>query len=567
MRYLVLACDYDGTLAPDGRMDVATADALRQVRESGRKVLLVTGRELPDLLGLLPEPDLFDRIVAENGVMLYRPASREERVLAEPPPESLVSELARRNVVPLSVGHSIVSTREPHETVVLEVIRQLGLERQVIFNKGAVMILPSGMNKASGLDAALDELGLSRHNCIAVGDAENDHAFLGRVECAVAVANALPALKDAADIVTVGAAGEGVRELVDQLLRSDLGELGPRLSRHFVPLGARADGSTLGWPPYGKNLLIAGASGSGKSSFTTGVLERLAEKGYQYCIIDPEGDYVALPGAVVLGDAEHAPTVAEMLDVLKTPNQNVVVNLLGIALEGRPEFFAGAFTHLLELRVKLGRPHFIVADEAHHLMPSAWSGAPQAIPRSIGGMVMITVHPGEVAAPMLAAVDALVAVGTTPHDVIHEFAGAVRQMVPSDLPPSLEPGEVVFWAPAEGTVERLQGIPSKSERRRHVRKYSEGELDEDRSFYWKGPAGKLNLRAQNLALFLQLGEGVDEETWLHHFRRGDFSGWFRTAIKDDELAAEVQEMERRPNVGAEEGRALVREAVAKRYTV
>jgi hypothetical protein len=182
-------------------------------------------------------------------------------------------------------------------------------------------------------------------------------------------------------------------------------------------------------------------------------------------------------------------------------------------------------------------------------------------------MVLITVHPGEVAAPMLAAVDALVGVGTTPHDVVREFADAVGQAMPSDLPPSLDPGEVVFWAPAEGALERLQGIPSKSERRRHVRKYSEGELDEDRSFYFRGPKHALNLRAQNLTLFLQIGEGVDEATWLHHFRRGDFSDWFRTAIKDHELAAEVQEIERQPNVGVEEGRARVREAVAKRYTV
>jgi hypothetical protein len=161
MRYLVLACDYDGTLAADGRIDALTADALRRVRETGRNVLLVTGRELSDVLGLLPEPELFDRIVAENGAILYRPASREERVLGEPPPDLLVSELNRRRVTPLSVGRVVVSTQEPNEIAVLDVIRQLGLERQVIFNKGAVMILPSGMNKASGLDAALEELGLS----------------------------------------------------------------------------------------------------------------------------------------------------------------------------------------------------------------------------------------------------------------------------------------------------------------------------------------------------------------------------------------------------------------------
>ena len=110
-------------------------------------------------------------------------------------------------------------------------------------------------------------------------------------------------------------------------------------------------------------------------------------------------------------------------------------------------------------------------------------------------------------------------------------------------------------------------IPSRSERRRHVRKYSAGELTEEQSFYFKGPDDKLNIRAQNLALFLQVGEGVDEETWLHHLRRGDYSDWFRRIIKDSDLADEVAAIERRRDVGAEEGRALVREAVAKRYTV
>ena len=164
MRYLALACDYDGTLAWDGQIAASTVAALLALRDSGRKTLLVTGRELADLMTLLPDLDLFDRIVAENGAMLYRPASKEERTLADPPPEAFVAELIRRRVAPLSVGRVIVATSEPNETVVLDVIRELGLERQVIFNKGALMILPSGMNKATGLAAALDELGLSPHN-------------------------------------------------------------------------------------------------------------------------------------------------------------------------------------------------------------------------------------------------------------------------------------------------------------------------------------------------------------------------------------------------------------------
>jgi hypothetical protein len=480
----------------------------------------------------------------------------------------MVTELVRRGVVPLAVGKVIVATCEPNETIVLDVIRQLGLERQVIFNKGAVMILPSGMNKATGLDAALEELGLSAHNCVAIGDAENDHAFLGRAECGVAVANALPALKEKADLVTDGDHGRGVQELIERLLSSDLADLAPRLTRHAIPLGTRDDNSTVDWPPYGRNLLITGASGSGKSTLTTGILERFAGRGYQYCLIDPEGDYVTLPGAVVLGDAKRAPTSAEILDVLKTPGQNVVVNLLAIALEQRPEIFAGLLTRLQELRVKTGRPHWIVTDEAHHLMPPSWSGSPLSMPRAIGGMVLVTVHPGQVAAPMLAAVDALVAVGSQPGPILREFAEATGRTAPSEVDARLEAGGVMFWPLGEtATVERLHVIPSKSERRRHVRKYSEGELTEEQSFYFTGPERKLKLRAQNLALFLQVGEGVDEATWLHHLAQGDYSAWLRRTIKDDELANEGAAIEPRPDVRAADGRAMLRAAVARRYTV
>ena len=220
MRYLALATDYDGTLAHDGRVDEPTLAALERLRESGRKLILVTGRELDELLGIFPQIDLFDRVVAENGALLYRPETREEKVLGERPPDAFVEALRERGVEPISVGRVIVATWEPHETAVLEAIRDLGLELQVIFNKGAVMVLPSGVNKATGLAAALDELGLSPHNVVGVGDAENDHAFLTLCEFAAAVANALPMLKERADLVTRGDHGAGVVELIDQLIET-----------------------------------------------------------------------------------------------------------------------------------------------------------------------------------------------------------------------------------------------------------------------------------------------------------------------------------------------------------
>lgn len=156
---------------------------------------------------------------------MYIPATKEEQVLGDRPLEAFIQALQAKNVQPLGVGRVIVSTWEPHETTVLQAIQDLGLELQIIFNKGAVMVLPSGIDKASGLQAALTRLGLSPHNTVAIGDAENDHAMLNLCECSVAVANALPTVKEKVDWVTQGERGAGVAELIDRLLTSDLQDL------------------------------------------------------------------------------------------------------------------------------------------------------------------------------------------------------------------------------------------------------------------------------------------------------------------------------------------------------
>jgi hydroxymethylpyrimidine pyrophosphatase-like HAD family hydrolase len=220
MRHRVLASDYDGTIAENGTIDAPTLAALVRLRDSGRALVLVTGRELDDLLNVVPEPRVFDRIVAENGVVLYRPATRETLLLAEPPPDALFRALAARGV-PFSRGRVIVSTHARNEAAMLDAIRESGLALHAIRNKDALMVLPSGQEKTSGLAIALTELGLSRDECVGVGDAENDLAFLSWCARAVAVANALPAVKAASAVVTTGAAGAGVRELVDALLRED----------------------------------------------------------------------------------------------------------------------------------------------------------------------------------------------------------------------------------------------------------------------------------------------------------------------------------------------------------
>ena len=225
MRYLALATDYDGTLASQGRVDGETIDALKRLAASGRKSILVTGRRLEDLERVFPEVTIFDLVVAENGPVLSRPRSGEIRLLAQPPAPTFVDALRRRGVDPLAIGHVVVATVQPNDTLVAEVIAELGLDLQVILNKGSVMVLPRSVDKATGLAQALNEMSLSPETVVGVGDAENDITFLSMCGRGIAVANALDAVKQRADYVTQGRSSAGVREIINQLVTDDLQSL------------------------------------------------------------------------------------------------------------------------------------------------------------------------------------------------------------------------------------------------------------------------------------------------------------------------------------------------------
>ncbi len=568
MRYVAVATDYDNTLAVDGRVDRKTIAALERLIQSGRKVILVTGRLLPDIRDIFSEIGLCERVVADNGAVLYRPATREHTVLAPPIPPQFVHELRRRQVPELSFGDSIVGTVRPHELTVLEVIRDLGLELQVIFNRDSVMVVPSGVNKASGLAAALREMGLSPRNVVGVGDAENDHALLNQCEYAVAVANAVPTLKEIADWVTTGAAGRGVTEVIDELVAHDLSVSPFSASRRNVLIGVRENGAEVTIAATGSNVLVAGSSGSGKSTLATGILERVIEQGYQFCVIDPEGDYEGFAEAVMFGTSQRGPGMMEIVTALESPDTNLVVNLVGLPLQDRPAFFLALLPALQERRAKSGRPHWILVDETHHLLPRDWQPVQAVLAKDLTGMVYVTVHPDHVAKSVLHTVDVVVALGDDPKGTITGFCEVLGLPVPQVPYTTLDPGEAVFWDRRSTELPcTLRIAPCEADRRRHRRKYAEGELPEDRSFFFRGPDNLLNLRAHNLILFMQLAEGVDEKTWLHHLRRGDYSTWMSEGIKDSHLADAVRRIEQRPSVSAERSRQMIRSAIEERYTV
>jgi hypothetical protein len=470
-------------------------------------------------------------------------------------------------VTPLEAGRVILATREPYETAVLAAIRDLGLEMHVVFNRGAVMVLPSGVNKATGLESALTELQLSPHNVVGIGDAENDHAFLDRCGCAVAVENALPVLKERADLVTQRPEGAGVRELIDRLLASDLAELAPGMKRHEIVLGRREDDRPLEFAPYGTSLLLAGPSGSGKSTLSAALLERLVSLRYQFCVVDPEGDYPEFEGAVTLGGRERPPLPQEAVNVLRHPLQNVIVNLLGVPLDERPRHFRELLRGLEALREETGRPHVILLDEAHHLAPAADPFPGNGRREKPGGLVIVTVHPEHVSPGLLSEVDLVLVLGPSPGESIRGFCAALGQEVPSLPEAPLRPGEGLAWwrRASEGPVRFWSERPDRP-RPRHERKYVEGELEPDRSFYFRGPRDRLNLRVQNLKLFLQVAEGVDDETWNYHLRAGDYSRWFRSVLKDEVLSREARIVEETGPLSARESRERIRRCIEARYT-
>ena len=450
---VALASDYDGTLAENGRISDHTVQFLQKFKRSGRKLFLVTGRVLRDLESVFSRFDLFDCIVAENGAVLYNPGTREEKALAQPPSRAFMQELTRRGVEPLEVGETIVSTRQPHETEVLQIIRNLGLELQVIFNKGSVMVLPAGVNKRSGLAAALEMFGISEHNVVGIGDAENDHAFLEFCEFSAAVANAHPSITDIADLSTSAADGDGVVELVELIFKNGLRSNKPE--RHSVPVGMEGK-DEISIPAYGSSILVCGASGSGKSTFVAGFLETLFERGYQVCVIDPEGDYQGFPGAISLGDEKAAPSAEEILEVLQKPGAQVIISLIGMPVAKRPEFLEELLPRLHELRRKAGRPHWIFIDEAHHMLSPEGTSPSAELAGQLGNLALITVHPDHIASSVLGVIDIVLAVGPAPEEVMKDFAMAVKVKPPDAGRVRLNERQILAWFPKTDELRRLE---------------------------------------------------------------------------------------------------------------
>ncbi len=456
MRFLVLCCDYDGTLASDGQVLAPTVAALRRLVASGRRVVLVTGRELDDLKLVCPCLALFEYVVAENGALLYQPATGEETPLAPQPPESFIATLRARGVGPISVGRVIVATWEPHEAAVLETIKDQGLELQVIFNKGAVMVLPAGVTKATGLRAALGRMRLSAHNAVGIGDAENDHALLRACECGVAVANALPTLKSEASFVTRADHGAGVAELIGELLADDLASHEGDLTRHHILLGWDVAEHEIRISPYGENVLVLAPDGQHEPLYT-GLLERLTEKNYTYCLLAGAPARELPAGVLALGTPERAPAAQEILKLFQTPDQSGRIDLSALSAAQQLAFLGELLPRVQQLRAHLGRPHWLVLDGAEQLLEAV--DERQAAAADLESVLQIATRPERVARWALQTVGLLILVGEAWQQRLQAFCEAAGMAVPAMGAIHLKPGEALAWRPQDASAPFALRLP------------------------------------------------------------------------------------------------------------
>jgi hypothetical protein len=200
------------------------------------------------------------------------------------------------------------------------------------------------------------------------------------------------------------------------------------------------------------------------------------------------------------------------------------------------------------------------------VLPANWQPVEVHMPERLTGVLLVSVTPNLVARSILEAIDTLIVLGEKPGTMLQEFAAANRTTLIAP-PQPLAPGTALLWNKAQPAPILVHLDPSRTERRRHLRKYAAGELPPDRSFYFRGPEGKLKLRAHNLILFMDLADGVDDDTWRYHLERGEVSRWIAEHIKDVGLAQQIAAIEREHDLSPQASRQRVRTAIEALYTL
>ena len=548
MKFRVLALDYDGTIAHQGKLDPAVKAAIIEARARGVVVVVVTGRILSELRKVAGDLSFLDAVVAENGAVLSF-LSGHSRLIGEPPSGIFLEELRQRQIDFLA-GECIVEFDASSAPQVLTAIRQLELPLSLLFNRDRLMVLPQGVSKGVGLRAALATLRLSVHNAIGIGDAENDHDLLATCEIGVAVAWGSQALKERADEVLEGegpcAVAGYIRRISEEL------RLPPeRMGRYRLSLGVETNGHPLKVAVRGRNVLIAGEVQSGKSWVNGLACEQLILLGYSVCVIDPEGDYrtlESLPGVVVFTAEDSPPDLPDVARALQHPDMSVIIDLSQLAYEEKVQYLHVLLPMLAALRRTTGLPHRIVLDEAHYFLHEP--NVKDLLDLNLGAYTLVTYRLSDLHPDVRKAVEAIVVKRITdPAEVEALVAMAGHPSLENEWRAILGRLKIneaaILPGKGDGGLRRFDLLPRLTSHVRHKAKYLDIQLIQEQGFVFTQDGRPIGAPVRALKDFLAPLKVLPPSVLAAHARRGDFSAWLAGVFHDRLLASDIRKIEQR----------------------
>lgn len=565
----VMAFDFDGTLAAGGVVPPAVESALERCRASGHALFLVTGRRFETVM-LGPVGELFTGVVWENGAVLSHTASGEVYVPFGQLDSHLLKALEEA-AVPVERGLAIAATWVPHDQALWQVLAAHGYSASVEYNKGAVMVLPSGSTKGAGLERLMTMCGFSTRNLAAFGDAENDLSMLRLAEVAVAVGDAVPAVRDIADVVADQPGPAGVLEVLEQYPLAGR-YLDARLRRERpIHLGWNDAGGQVTMPTSrlaGRTLGVFGDSGTGKSWMVGLLAEGLHHEEYQVLLVDPEGDFRglrALPRFVALdGDQSSLPTPSTIAALLDAGGVSAVVDLSRYPVALRIGYVADLVRALRPLRERKFRPHWLLLDEAQQfLLPGGNEVTSALLPLlAEGGCAFVSYRPDRLDASVLRSMHHCLLTRLTEPEAVralrdHCAGCGLGDANLADIPTGsalLGGGPLVRLRPA---IRRVPHV-------RHLYKYLDIPLPPGKRFWFRDPLGDTGRDAASLYEFLHLIPALPLASLEYHDRRQDFARWAEEALGDEGLAARLRKLSHRLLKG-EELREVLRRTIAAHY--
>lgn len=568
MYRLVMAFDFDGTLAVNGDVPPELETALEQCRATGHVLFLVTGRRFETVkLGGLRE--LFAGIVWENGAVLSHTATGET-YLPFGQLDARLLKAIEESGIPFERGLAIAATWTPHDQTLWRILSSHGGSASLEYNKGAVMVLPPGATKGAGLERLLALCGLSPRNLAAFGDAENDLSMLTLAEVSVAVADAVPAVIETSDLVATAPGPRGVLEILKEypLGRKFLDI--PLKRERPIPLGQTETGANISIPAArlaGRNLGVFGNSGTGKSWMVGLLAEGLHHEDYQVLLIDPEGDFRGLrvlPRFVsISGDRATLPVPASVVSLIEEGGVSLVLDLSQYPVTLRSRYLAELMRALRPIRERKFRPHWIVLDEAQEFLFEGSEITSLLRPvLEVGGWAFVSYRPDRLSESVLASLHHLLLTRITDrtigdclrtHCAVCSLKGAHLDQIPMGSA-LLCGGDVVRMRPA---IRRVPHI-------RHLYKYLDIPLPPGKRFAFCTERGYLGVEAASVYELSRLIPTIPLESLEYHDRREDFVKWAEGTLGDGGLASRLKKVANRRYRG-EELREALNQVVSTHY--